>query len=130
MRKTVLVVISFIAVGYSAMADERRQVRQNPVCFVAKENLNLRSEPPSGLFYMAGQKIGTVGKGETLIATDEKRIKTLFGEYKWVEGEVVDARTHEKKGKGWIYAGNVSGESHVEASVCTVEGEWPRGGKR
>lgn len=115
-RKIVPLLIVAIALSRALYAEEGVVVKEKGVSFVAKENLTLRKSPPSGWFYATGETVGIIEKGTKVVATDEKRVKTLFGESRWLwlMGNVVDPKTGEKTSSGWVYAGETGGEFYFE----------------
>lgn len=122
MRKVGSLMLIVIALAQTLSAEEGVAVKENAVTFVAKGNLTLREAPPSGLFYATGTKIGTIETGTKVVATDEKRVKTLFSESRWLMVDVVDAKTGAKTLKGWVYAGDTGGKFYfVRADTKDAE---------
>jgi len=110
------ILVFFIALTQTLSAEEGVTVREQAVPLVAKGNLTLREAPPSGLFYKTGDKIGTINTGTKVVATDEKKVKTLFGESRWLMVDVVDAKTGQKTTTGWVYAGETGGKFYFEGA--------------
>jgi hypothetical protein len=106
-------VVVVFAVTFGAIAQDGVTLKEKSVTFVAEADLNLRAAPPSGLFYRVGPKIGVIQKGSKLIATAEKTVSTLFGDYKWLQVDAVDAKTKTNT-TGWVYVGHLHGEQHVK----------------
>lgn len=121
--------VFFIALGQTLSAEEGVAVKEAAVTFVAKGNLTLREAPPSGLFYTTGDKIGTIKTGTKVVATDEKKVKTLFSESTWLMVDVVDAKTGQKTTTGWVYAGETGGKFYFERADTKDAKESPGRGK-
>lgn len=114
MRRALMVVVLALVLSEVSWAQQGVSVEEKAVPFVTNETLTLRSSPPSGWFYTKGDPIGTVDKGTTVIATEEKTVKTLFGEYKWLKVGVKDATGKNTTAEGWMYVGDVGGKSYVD----------------
>ena len=114
MRKIGSLILVVIALTQTLSAEEGVAVKEKSVTFVAKGNLALREAPPSGLFYTIGEKIGTIETGTKVVATGEKKLKTLFGESRWLMVDVMDAKTGAKTFTGWVYAGETGGKFYFE----------------
>ena len=114
MRKVGSLILVVIALTQALFAEEGIAVKEKAVTFVAKVNLTLRETPPSGLFYTTGEKIGTIETGTKVVATDEKKVKTLFGESRWLMVDVMDAKSGEKTSTGWVYVGEAGGKFYLE----------------
>jgi len=108
------ILVFFIALTQTLSAEEGVAVKETAVPLVAKGNLTLRETPPSGWFYRTGDKIGTIKTGTKVVATDEKKVKTLFSESRWLMVDVVDAKTGQKTTTGWVYAGETGGNFYFE----------------
>jgi hypothetical protein len=113
MRTALLTLVLVVGVNGVSWSQEGVLLKEKSVVVVANDNLKLRSSPPSGLFYMTGDSIGTVEKGQTMLATDEKTVKTLFGEHKWLKVDLQDAKGVTVATEGWVYVGEVGGKSYV-----------------
>jgi hypothetical protein len=113
MNRIRLMALVVFVVTFGALAQDGVTLKEKSVTFVAEADLNLRAAPPSGLFYSVGPKIGVIQKGSKLVATAEKTVNTLFGDYRWLQVDVVDANT-KTNSTGWVYVGNLHGEQHVK----------------
>ena len=125
-RKVAPLIATVIIVSQALSAQEGVVVKEKAVPFVAKENLTLRDSPPSGWFYTTGEKVGTIEKGTKVVATDEKRVKTLFGESRWLMVDVVDPKTEEKTSRGWVYGGETGGKFYFERADIKDAKDSPR----
>ncbi len=114
-RIRVMALAAVVSTG-SGLFAQGVTLKEHSVALVTKAELSLRDAPPSGPFYSAGQKIGVIPKGATVVAIGEKNVNTLFGEYKWLQVNVVDPKTLAKKSTGWVYVGSPQGETYVEPS--------------
>ena len=72
----------------------------------ANGNLILRSSPPSGPFYLKGDKIGIVKKGEQFKVLEWKFIDTLFETQEWL-------RIERESKTGWVYNGKLKGVDDI-----------------
>ena len=71
---------------------------------VANGNLILRSGPPSGPFYLKGDRIGIIPKGERFTVTGRERVETLFETQEWLHVERTPGRPNDPT-QGWVYNG-------------------------
>lgn len=102
------------------MAGQGMPLTTSTVPMVATGDVKLRDSPPSGPFYRNGEPVGViVKKGQTVIATDQKTIKTLFGKYLWLKVKVVDAKTG-RAAEGWVYAGETDEPHFVKAKTAAT----------
>lgn len=88
-----------------AVREKRAISLDDDVVLRSLVDLPLRSAPPSGLFYLSGDRIGTVPKGTVLTATEVAPIRTLFGDYQWLKVELADPAKPKEKKTGWVYLG-------------------------
>ncbi|MBU0702129.1 hypothetical protein KKE26_12705 [bacterium] len=121
MKKIGSLIVIVIALTQTLSAEEGVAIKEKTVTFVAKENLTLRESPPSGLFYTTGEKIGTIETGTKVVASDEKKVKTLFGESRWLMVDVIDAKTGTKTFTGWVYAGETNGKFYFKRAKDAKE---------
>lgn len=121
MGMALVVLVVALALGQTSWAQEGVSVKEKKVPFVTTDTLTLRKSPPSGWFYTKGEMIGTVEKGRTVIATDEKTVKTLFGEHKWLKVHVKDATEERTTAKGWMYVGDVGAKFYVAEKPGAVQ---------
>jgi len=69
----------------------------------------LRDAPPSGFLLKPGERLGVVDVNDTVRVIGSKTVKTLVGEYFYLQVEpVVDGDSRNSTG-GWAYLGDSEG---------------------
>jgi len=96
-----------LTLGLSATAFTQEKGER---CAVLGDDLPVRQAPPDGPFYKAGDKVGVAGRQDSFVVKEIRRVKTLYAEYIYAFGEVVDANTKGRKLEGWIYVGEAGGK--------------------
>lgn len=110
MRRQLLVLAIVLAV-IAPVTAQQPTIKPEDLLFkpgdvlVAAGDLNLRDAPPHGWFYRLGEAKATLKKGDQVKVTDEKTIKTLFGEYQWAEVTVLSPQGQAASAPLWVYIG-------------------------
>ena len=92
------------------------------MCVEAKGNVWLRDSPPSGLFYTKGKQLDTIQTSEILIVKDQKIVKTIFRNYRWLNVKRTFYKTDGSKieqsvAEGWAYNGTENGTPYFQLIV-------------
>lgn len=103
--RRLLEIVALVSLLASPLIAQTPPKPAHTVKMEATSDLILREAPPSGILNVSGNAVGTVKKGETVVAKEEKTIKNLFGEYKYYKVDVIDVGTGKPKQSGWVYAG-------------------------
>jgi len=104
----ILLVCGGVATAYAL--DPASLVRGQ--AYIATGQINVRTTPPSGLFYSLGDIKGVINKNDKLIIKDIQLVKTLMGKHYWLLIEKIEPAGN--KLTGWIYGGDPGQQTLLE----------------
>lgn len=81
--------------------------------YSAVGNVSFRDAPPRTIFYILGEKIGHVGRGEKVTVKSIKEVNTLFNTHYWLNVDRENPSTNQME-SGWVYAGAAGDDSYWE----------------